>query len=298
MRQPMCKRLSIFLLALFIVNFSAQAQDTSKTVAKPTPKTVAKPSKTGTSTSTKPAAGTLAKPTTSTQAKSATTPTQTKPATATPSKPGTPAPTKPVPPQTNVATAPAPASAGPTDNTLNGQYEALLKHSWMQQGYKVINPSKLTTLWRSVNDSLNNSKKQLAEAKRKLDEQSRQIAQLKDKTTGTSNAQQGSAVSVNQLEFLGMDVDVSTYNLIVWGIIGILGLGLAGVLFTFTKNSLDAKQHRQQYEEISAEYQTYKTKAKEKELKLARELQTERNTIEELLAKKNEDEPPVKRGKR
>jgi hypothetical protein len=37
-------------------------------------------------------------------------------------------------------------------------------------------------------------------------------------------------------------------------------------------------------------------KSKEKELRLARELQTERNTIEELLAKRDQEEP-VKKGR-
>ena len=288
MRQHMCKRLSIFLVAIFIINWSAQAQDTLTAVSKPTPKAVAKPSKAVTPSASKPASPIQTKPGTANQAK---------PATASPSKPTISTQTKPVQPQANPNTAPAPAIAGPTDNTLNGQYEALLKNSWMQQGYKVINPARLNTLWKSVNDSLSSNKKQLADAKRKLDEQGQQIAQLKSKPTNDVLPNNRNTIAVSQVEFLGMAIDVSTYNWLVWGIITLLALGLAGVLFTFTKNSLDAKQHRQQYEEISAEYQSYKTKTKEKELKLARELQTERNTIEELLAKKNEEEP-MKKGKR
>jgi hypothetical protein len=191
-----------------------------------------------------------------------------------------------------------PVAQGPVDNSLNGQYEALLKNSWMQQGYKVIRPALLTTLWKSVNDSLSNHKKQLADARQKLVEQNKQLTELKKQSGSKSVSPERSTVAVAEMQILGMSMDVSTYNWIVWGTILALGLGLAAVLFTTTKNSLDAKQHKQQYEEISSEYQTYKAKAKEKEMKLARELQTERNTIEDLLAKRNEDETPLKRGKK
>lgn len=186
--------------------------------------------------------------------------------------------------------------AAPVDNSISGQYEALLKHSWMQQGYKVVNPSRLTTLWKSVNDSLSSNKKQIAEAKQRISELEKQVAASKD-PSGKTAALEKSSAPASHVEVLGMAVDMPTYNWIVWGTILALALGLAGVLFSTTKNSFDSKQYKLQYEEISAEYQNYKTKAKEKELKLARELQTERNTIEDLLAKKDE-EASVKRGKK
>lgn len=208
----------------------------------------------------------------------------------------TPPTPKPVAAPGKKATNP-PAPASPLDNSLHGQYEALLKHSWMQQGYKVVNPGRLTNLWKSVNDTLNSNKKQLAEAKRKLNEQEKQIAELKGQPATQHDTPKEAAVTVDQIEVLGTSVDVSTYNWIVWGTILALALGLAAVLATTAKNSVDARQHRQQYEEVSAEYQAYKAKAKEKELRLARELQTERNTIEELLEKKNED-LAAKKGKR
>lgn len=171
-----------------------------------------------------------------------------------------------------------------SDNSIKGQYDELLKHSWMQQGYKVVNANRLTTLWNTVNDSLAIGKKQLNEAKLKLAEQTKLLADLK---TGTSPSTKSSA-PVKEISFLGMPVKTSTYNWIVWGLITVLAVALVGVLFTTTKNSMDAKNHKQLYDEITAEYHTYKAKSKEKELKLSRELQTERNTIEELLAQKSE----------
>ena len=276
MRQLSCKRLiTFFLINICFLTLSVQAQDSTKTSTQPVKKT-APPTKAATSTPAKA----VAQP---------------------PAKTVTP-PVKPVAkttinPPAKIVSSPPTQAVSVDNSSLNGQYEALLKHSWMQQGYKVVNPSRLTNLWKSVNDTLISNKKELAEARKKMAEQAKQINEFKNPNASKENAQEKSVTSVNQLQILGTSIDISTYNWIVWGTILTLALGLAAVLFTTTKNSIDARQHRQQYEEISSEYQAYKAKAKEKELKLARELQTERNTIEELLEKRNGEEP-IKKGKK
>lgn len=264
MKKTSCKRILILFINLCFIALTVKAQDTTKAPS-PQPKT-----------------------TVTTPAK-------------TPAKPVVKAPVKPVvkPPATKKVDSPAKAivkiPAQPVDGSLKGQYEDLIRYSWMQKGYRVVNSARLNNLWKSVNDSINNNKKQLAETKQKLDQQAKQLNAFKDQTGSANDFTPRSAVTVNQIEILGMAVDVATYNWIVWGAIMALGLGLAAVLFTTTKNSQDARQHKQLYEEISREYQSYKTKSKEKEQKLARELQTERNTIEELLAKKNDESPGKKK---
>ena len=157
----------------------------------------------------------------------------------------------------------------------------------MQQGYKVVNPNRLTTLWKSVTDSINAGKKQLALAQQKIAEQSKQINELQAKPSSKLKPSGNSTLPQNSIQVMGIAVDANTYNWVVWGVIILLAIALAVVLFNTRKNSSDAKHHKELYEEISSEYQTFKSKAKEKEMKLARELQTERNTVEELLAKQN-----------
>lgn len=254
MKHTFCKRSLILLLNLCFIAFTSNAQDSSKTATNPPAKAPA----------TVPAKTTIPAP-----AKTVVSP-----------------PVKVVsPPAQTISKVPA----KPTDSSLKGQYDALLKYSWMQKGYKVVDPARLNTLWKSVNDSLNRNKRLLTAANQKLDEQAKQINELKN-TGGTGSAIEGESMStVEQIQILGMTVDVATYNWIVWGAIIVLALGLGGVLFTTTKSAHDARHHRQLYEEISSEYNTYKTKSKEKELKLARELQTERNNLEELMAKKDLD---------
>ncbi|HEY0055237.1 MAG TPA: hypothetical protein VGB63_07770 [Pedobacter sp.] len=280
MRQTSCKRLSLLFVNLFVLVFFAYAQDSTKVSSATKPKSSIKPpTTTGATQKTKTSVPASAK------------------ITAPASKLAQPTAAGKVATDTAKSIVKQPVvEARPKDNSLKGQYEDLLRYSWMQKGYKVINPARLSGLWKSVNDSLANNKKQIADIKKRLEEQTKQITELKRNPASSNAAIERPVSSSNQIEVLGMYVDTATYNWIVWGTILALGLALAIVLFTTTKSSLDAKQHKQQYHEISEEYNTFKVKSKEKELRLARELQTERNTIEELLAKRDQEEP-VKKGR-
>ena len=72
----------------------------------------------------------------------------------------------------------------------------------------------------------------------------------------------------------------------MWSVIGILAIALIVVIATAGKKIIEAKHRIQLYDEISEEYQTFKSKTVEKERKFARELQDERNKLDDLLNKK------------
>ncbi|WP_207536034.1 hypothetical protein [Desertivirga arenae] len=181
--------------------------------------------------------------------------------------------------------APAAYQPGPTNNTLAGQYDELVKRSWMQQGYQVVNPNRLRNLWKSVQDSLRVYRTQAAPLKAKISEQEKSIQNLKAQVSEGEQNLEESKSSIDQVSLLGMKVDKSTYNTIMWGIVITLAAALLIVLFTAGRSIREAKYRRQLFDEMSAEYQAYKIKANDKEKKLARELQTERNRVEELLEK-------------
>lgn len=171
------------------------------------------------------------------------------------------------------------------DPSLNGQYQDLLRRSWTQQGYKVINPTRLSTLWRNVQDSLRSERRKLPSIQSQLIKQEKTITDLKKEISTYQENLEKSEASVNSVQFLGMSVEKSTYNTIMWGAVIILAAAFAVSLFTAGKSVREAKYRRQLYDELAAEHQTYKTKANEKEKKLARELQTERNKVEELMGR-------------
>ncbi|WP_276089774.1 hypothetical protein [Pedobacter sp. JY14-1] len=169
-----------------------------------------------------------------------------------------------------------------TDPSINGQYQLLLSKSRTLDGYKMINPYRLSTFWKSVQDTLAISKRQLSSAKKEISGYKSEIRNLKQHISGTENSLASSNAKINKISLLGISFTKGNYNLIVWGLILTLTLTLIIVILRSAKNIHEARYRSTLYEEISQEYQAYKVKANEKEKKLARELQDERNKLEEL----------------
>lgn len=169
-----------------------------------------------------------------------------------------------------------------TDPSLRGQYQFMLSRSKSINGYKLINPTRLSSLWKSATDTIRKERIELTKDRAKIIEQQKTIANLQAEVSGKESSLSDSNAKLNEISFLGISFTKGSYQLMVWSIIVILALALFIVIARSAKNILEAKHRTQLYDEISIEYQAYKTKANEQQRKLARELQDERNIIEEM----------------
>jgi hypothetical protein len=172
-----------------------------------------------------------------------------------------------------------------TDFSLNGQYQFLLSRSRSINGYKLVNPFRLTAVWKSVTDTLVKERTELAKTKAKVAEQEKTISTLQQQVKGSETRVSDVNTKMDEINFLGISFSKGAYNMMVWGIIVALAISLFVVIAKSAKNILEAKHRTQLYDEITTEFQSYKSKASEKERKLARELQDERNIVEELKSK-------------
>ncbi|PTS95710.1 hypothetical protein DBR11_20720 [Pedobacter sp. HMWF019] len=168
-----------------------------------------------------------------------------------------------------------------TDPSLSGQYQFMLSKSKTLYGAKLINPARLSGLWKNVKDTINTERKQLVASKAKIKEQQKTITDLKAQIEGKESSLASSNAKLNEISFLGIPFTKSTYNSIVWTLIVVLALALAFVVVRSAKHIHEAKYRSTLYQEIADEYQAYKVKANDKEKKLARELQDERNKLED-----------------
>jgi septal ring factor EnvC (AmiA/AmiB activator) len=168
-----------------------------------------------------------------------------------------------------------------TDPSLSGQYQFMLSKSKTLYGAKLINPARLSGLWKNVKDTINTERKQLIASKAKINEQQKAIADLKAQIEGKESSLASSNAKLNEISFLGIPFTKSTYNSIVWTLIIVLALALTFVVFRSAKHIHEARYRSTLYQEIADEYQAYKVKANDKEKKLARELQDERNKFED-----------------
>jgi uncharacterized protein HemX len=168
------------------------------------------------------------------------------------------------------------------DPSLKGQYESLLYRSKSYYGAKLIVPGRLTAFYQNVADSIRKERAGSKNALLKIKQQAKTIDTLNSQIKGNESSLASSNAKLDEISFLGIPFSKSTYNTIVWSIIIVLALALAFVVIRSAKNISEAKYRTELYEEVSKEYQTFKVKANEKEKKLARELQDERNKLDEL----------------
>ena len=181
-------------------------------------------------------------------------------------------------------TAAAPVAQKPdsivhVDKSLSGQYHYLLT--------KVYNYQQpfVGALWKNVMDTLNTTRKQLKDVNEKLTAQTKTISGMQSDMTTKEQTLTTATAKADSISFVGIDLTKTTYNLIMWGLVIIVGV-IAGIVIAQSGGYRREAVHRTTlYNELDEEFKTYKAKANEKEKKLARELQTERNKVDELMGR-------------
>ena len=163
------------------------------------------------------------------------------------------------------------------DHTLKGRYNAVIKSLYHYQQQVFIDYSK------SVMDSLNTEKRKFRDAQSRLQIQNKTITDLQGNVTTKDQTLTEAQARVNEVNLLGIPMPKTTYNIIMWGLVLILGISLITVIYLSASNRNEAAYRIKLYEDLDEEFKAYKVKANEKEKKLARELQTERNKVDELL---------------
>ena len=169
--------------------------------------------------------------------------------------------------------------AAPADNSLNGQYQYLLTKVYFYQ------QPLLNAFHKSITDTLTLARQGLKASQAKLVVANKTIDSLQASIKASAQTLTESNQKVDTVSFIGIPVTKETYNWIMWGLVLVFGAAAAIVIARSGSSTREAKYRTQLYSELEEEYRVYKAKAVEKEKKMARELQTERNKIDELLGR-------------
>lgn len=168
------------------------------------------------------------------------------------------------------------------DNSLKAQFNELKNRSNSYQEYKVVKVVSLDNFWKNVEDTLAAVHKEILDANNAIAAQNKRLDSLNQTLEAREEALEQSEYDIAHLQVLGMDVQKDSYVSFTWGVFFVLLLILAIAFAKYKSSNKVAIEKKADYEELSQELNEYKQKAREKEIKLMRELQTERNTIEEL----------------
>lgn len=171
------------------------------------------------------------------------------------------------------------------DQSLKSQFQEILDRSETYTEYKVIKRTDLSQYSKAVQDSLRTNRVEINTLKNTVNDQKSQISELSKRITDLENQLAESEELRESLSLLGLNIYKTTYHLIVWLIIGVLLIFGIFAYTSFIRSNIITSKSIKEYKALEVEFEDHKKKSYEKQLKIGRELQTERNKIEELKTK-------------
>ncbi len=168
------------------------------------------------------------------------------------------------------------------NSTINNQFEYVLKKSGNFKGvngqmYEAVKRSMITTLQTHTNDTLRTIRKDLADTQAIVTTQSKEINDLKTNLTNTQTNLDKTTNEKNNMALFGLQMSKSSYNMLMWSIIGVLLALLILFIYRFKNSHIVTKEAKAALEEIEEEFEEHRKVALEREQKVRRQLQDELN---------------------
>jgi hypothetical protein len=175
------------------------------------------------------------------------------------------------------------AEALAKDNkSLQERYFLLKTKSQTFKDYKVIKETVFDGMWTVISDSLKASKQRLTDARRKIAELDTSVSQIKLQLQAKQASMQEVEHASTHITVLGIDftkgVFITMTTIVFLGLLAFIGILVARL-------KIIHKSYREKADtvsELSNEYEDFKRKAMDKQTKLSRELQDERNKLQSL----------------
>jgi hypothetical protein len=166
--------------------------------------------------------------------------------------------------------------------TLRERYLLMKTKSQNYQEYKVIKENLLDSWWKIVTDSLQAKQAAIQKSRTELANLQAQLNESNENLKAKEGSMQDVVYASTHIKVLGIDFDKGFFAALVGILILGLGITIAAIMYMLKVSRQSAKEKADLATAISAEYEDYKRKAMDKQTKLSRELQNERNKLQEL----------------
>lgn len=167
-------------------------------------------------------------------------------------------------------------------NTLDYQMHQAFEKSNSYQEYKVVRKTLLTNIRKNVLDSISELKQTITLQHQELEKKQAKIDTLHQRLKYTEEDLAASREKEDNIKFFGSSISKSSYNTILFSIIGILLLigGFLFYKFLTSHKVINAAELR--ITEMEIEIEDYRRNSLEREQKLRRKLQDEINKNRKL----------------
>jgi len=187
--------------------------------------------------------------------------------------------------ETEATPTPQPKPEEIVSQDLDQQFQYLKQKSETYQIYKVIKEARLNAFWKNVMDSTRLTKNKLTETREQLAGKEEEVQNLQKASEENQQQLEQAIHESTRIFVLGVDVLKSNYVIGMWGLVAGLVALLVIMIGKFKNSNYTTTRVKNDFKELSEEYEEFKKRTMEKEIKLKRELQTEVNTVEELKKK-------------
>lgn len=161
--------------------------------------------------------------------------------------------------------------------TIDNQFEFVIQRSNNYQDYKVVKKNWLYTLKAHTLDSLQAIHKNLADTQAVVDNQNKEISDLKTNLSNTQTTLVNTNKEKDSMALFGMQMSKSGYNALMWTIVGILLALLVLFIYKFKNSNTVTREAKLALAEIEDEFEEHRKTALEREQKVRRQLQDEIN---------------------
>jgi preprotein translocase subunit SecF len=166
--------------------------------------------------------------------------------------------------------------------TIVDEYNLMIDESGSYQEYKVIKKTAISSFRDQLTQQKEAFENEIKTLEKEISSQSEEIKTLKMNLSSTESNLAEVEEQKNSMQFFGSNVNKYVFQSIVFGIIGALVLILLIVLIKFKANSSATKDAIESLERTEKEFEEYKHNALEKQQKLGRELQDQKNKLNKL----------------
>ena len=167
-------------------------------------------------------------------------------------------------------------------DSLKISYDHLMDKSEDYKQYKVIVREDLASVWNEVQETVMQYQAQLSQERRNVINLKQEVASQKKEVTALMEQVTVLTDQIEFISFFGIDLSKGFYHTLVWGIVILLGISIAFIYGMILRSRKVAKSISADFRILQKEYEGFKERARTREVKVKRELQTAVNHLEEF----------------
>jgi len=148
------------------------------------------------------------------------------------------------------------------NQSIPGQLNYLEEHTRIYENFRAVREDIFQLLTRNINDTLTSAKRKINSLVAETNTLNDRIDSINNHLSGASTDLERMTRTKNSIKVLGIEVNKTTYNSIMWSILGILLLLLGLGYLTFKQNRSTTVKTKKELDDLLKEFEDYKQKTR------------------------------------